>query len=122
MHRRTELLPIAHDPLGAVESIDPSLADPNEPDDDLSDIELTDDELAALALAADPDQPLAPDAVALELHPGSAPSLLPLWYMPPVMARRGRWWRAPVVYAVIAAFLLINGLGLCITYGQLVGA
>jgi hypothetical protein len=47
---------------------------------------------------------------------------LPEWYMPPVLARVSKGWRRPVVFAIIAAFLLIDGLGLCITYGQLVVA
>jgi hypothetical protein len=82
----------------------------------------TDDELTALALAADPDQPLGPDAVPYEMYPGERRGGLPLWYMPPVMARRVRGWRVPAAYVVIASFLLIDAFGLCITYGQLVAA
>jgi hypothetical protein len=59
MHPRIELLPMVHDPPDPEASIDPLLADPNEPDHDLTGIQLTDDELAALALAPDPDEPLA---------------------------------------------------------------
>jgi hypothetical protein len=77
-------------------------------------------ELTALALAADPDQPLDPDATPLAMYPVQPGGALPLWYMPPVMTRRVRGWRAPMIVAIVAAFLLINALGLCITYGQLV--
>lgn len=80
---------------------------------------ITDAELTALALAADPDQPLDPDAEPLTSLPGSGWSGLPAWYMPPVMMRAAPRWRAVVVVAIVAAFLLINALGLCIAYGQL---
>ena len=81
--------------------------------------EITDAELTALALAADPDQPLDPDAAPLSLIAGPGWSGLPSWYMPPVMIRGASRWRTGVVVAIVAAFLLINALGLCITYGQL---
>ena len=82
----------------------------------------TDAELAALALASDPDQPLDPDATPLNLSGAQFPGLLPGWYMPPVMARGSWGWRTPVVVTLIAAFLLIDAFGLCITYGQLIAA
>jgi hypothetical protein len=77
----------------------------------------TDAELTALALAADPDVPLDEDAIPLTEQSGGA---LPEWYMPPVRARRGRRWRTAVVLAIVAAFLVIEAVGLCSTYGQLV--
>jgi hypothetical protein len=40
----------------------------------------TEEELADLALSADPDQPIAPDAVPFGL--GDTDGLLPSWYMP----------------------------------------
>lgn len=83
---------------------------------------LSDAELTALALASDPDQPLDPDAVALDLRPVEFAGALPEWYMPPVVARVSKGWRRPVVFAIIAAFLLIDAFGLCITFGQLVAA
>jgi hypothetical protein len=90
---------------------------------DLTDDDLTDDELTALALAADPEQPLDDGAVPLSLYTTAQGAPLPLWYMPPAMSRATiRGWRTPVVVAIIAAFLLIDALGLCITYGQLVVA
>jgi hypothetical protein len=39
--------------------------------------------------------------------------------MPPAMARSGPRWRVPVVMAIVGAFLLIEALGLCNTYGTL---
>jgi hypothetical protein len=79
---------------------------------------LSDEELTALALAADPDAPLADDAVPIGMHLAQFGSL-PLWYMPPAMARGGRRWKAPFVIAAVAAFLLIDAAGLCNTYGLL---
>lgn len=81
---------------------------------------ISDDELTALALAADPNEPLSPDAVPLELYLASAASSLPAWYMAPVMARpTGSRLRQTVVLAVIGAFLVIEAFGLCSTFGQL---
>jgi hypothetical protein len=74
-----------------------------------------------LALSADPDQPVSPDAVPWAIYGPEMTTFLPQWYMPPVMARGGRW-RVPVIVMVVAAFLLIDAFGLCITYGQLVVA
>jgi ABC-type maltose transport system permease subunit len=39
--------------------------------------------------------------------------------MAPAMARSGRRWRLPVVLAIVSAFVLIEALGLCNTFGQL---
>ncbi|MBO0728948.1 MAG: hypothetical protein J2P57_06785 [Acidimicrobiaceae bacterium] len=84
---------------------------------------LTDEELTALALAADPNDPLDETAVPWSPYETGPDGPLPMWYMPPAMARAvPRGWRTPVVVAIIAAFLLIDVLGLCITYGQLVAA
>jgi hypothetical protein len=80
---------------------------------------LSDDELTELALAADPDAPLGDDAVPLGMYLSQFGAALPLWYMPPAMSRGGRRWKAPFVIAIVAAFLLIEGLGLCNTYGTL---
>ena len=82
----------------------------------------TDEELTALALAADPDLPLDPDAVPMPLYPEDLHLSLPLSYMPPAMAGTSRGWRVPVVLTIVLAFVLIDVLGLCITYGTLVVA
>jgi hypothetical protein len=81
--------------------------------------EFTDQELTELALAADPYEPLPEDAVPLGTYLSQIPAPLPLWYMPPVVRSGGRRWRTPVVLAVVSAFLLIDALGLCNTYGIL---
>jgi hypothetical protein len=85
---------------------------------------ISDEELTALALAADPDAPLADDAVCLTdvIGPGG-PRLLPEWYMPAPMGGAAplRGWRRHVIGLVIAAFLLITAYGLCNTYDQLHG-
>ena len=80
------------------------------------------DELTAQALAADPDAPLAADAVPF-LGDGSAGgALLPSWYMPVPATFPRRPHHRVAALAVIGSFLVINGLGLCITYGHLVPA
>jgi len=83
---------------------------------------ISDEELTAQALAADPDAPIAPDAVAWSLSGWGNSQLLPTWYMPaPVTGQRG--WRPKAIAAlVIVGFAVINGFGLCITYGHLVAA
>jgi hypothetical protein len=86
----------------------------------VSDETLSDAELTALALAADPDAPIADGAVPIGIHLAQLGSALPLWYMPPVVSRQGgRRWKAPFVIAAVSAFLLIDLLGLCNTYGVL---
>jgi hypothetical protein len=85
-----------------------------EPDDALSDEELT-----ALALSTDPLAPLPEDAVPMSVHLARFGPTLPTWYMPAVVSRSGRRWKAPVVIAVVVSFLLIDAMGLCNTYGIL---
>lgn len=87
-----------------------------------ADLAISDDELAELALSADPDAPLPEDAVPIGVHLSQfAVPLpqLPTWYMPPVVRSGGHRWRTPIVIAVVSAFLLIDALGLCNTYGIL---
>jgi hypothetical protein len=92
--------------------------------------EFTDDELTALALAADPDTEVCGDAQSLWELLGASETrgrdgALPQWYMPAALTgarpERKQWHRG-VALAVIMSFLLIDALGLCITYGQLVAA
>jgi hypothetical protein len=82
----------------------------------------SDAELTELALAADPDAPIGEDAVPLAVYLDQAPGLLPSWYMPTPMVRRGKSWRLPVVLVIVAAFVIIEAFGLCSTFGQLVPA
>ena len=79
------------------------------------------------ALAADPDAELGSDAVSVwDVIDGpgrEGVGLLPGWYMPAAIAgsdRQLRWWKRPVALVLIASFLMVDALGLCITYGQLV--
>jgi hypothetical protein len=83
---------------------------------------ISDAELEALALGADPDAPLDEDAVPMATFLGQAPGLLPQWYMPSPLARSVGRWRVPVVLVIVAAFVVIEALGLCSTFGQLVPA
>ncbi|MGH9080543.1 MAG: hypothetical protein ACRDYE_10815 [Acidimicrobiales bacterium] len=83
-------------------------------------VPLTDAELTELALAADPDAPWDDEAVPMALYLGQARGLLPDWYMPAPMLRRAGAWRVPVVLVVVAAFVIIEALGLCSTFGPLV--
>jgi len=84
--------------------------------------EFTDEELTALALAADPDQPLASDAVPFIAGEGTFEGPLPAWYMPRPVIRAHKAWHTPVVLVIVASLTVITGLGLCITYGTLVVA
>jgi hypothetical protein len=103
---------ISGDPTLAATTI-PELDDP-----------ITEDELTALALAADPDSPLDPEAVPLSVYLGylgQVPGLLPQWYMAPATASSGgSRWRTGIILAVILAFVAIEAWGLCSTYGQVV--
>ena len=86
---------------------------------DNDEVAITDEELTALALAADPDAPLADDAVPLSSLLMEYPELLPGWYMP----APGGFSRSPrrraVVVVIIVALLAVNALGLCVTSGHL---
>ena len=83
-------------------------------------IPVDDEELTALALAADPDQPIDPNARPFVV--GGDSGLLPSWYMPAPTMRAQEPWQVAVVLFVVGTLLLITGLGLCITYGYLVVA
>lgn len=79
---------------------------------------LSEEQLTELALAADPNAPLPADAVPIDVHLSKFDPL-PLWYMPPVARSGSGRWRRPIVLAVVGAFLMIDALGLCNTYGVL---
>lgn len=77
---------------------------------------ISDEELTALALAADPDAPIPDDAVPFGTGDGLAVELLPSWYMPTPSLRRSP--RRTLVFAgVVFSLLIINVMGLCVTYG-----
>jgi hypothetical protein len=75
-----------------------------------------DDELAALALAADPDQPVDPDALPLSFSTAATSGLLPEWYVPAPSTGRGRARRV-MLGALVLILVVINAAGLCVTYG-----
>jgi hypothetical protein len=79
------------------------------------DAPFTDAELEVLALAADPDRPIDPDAEPFGGVTGS--DLLPEWYMPSPQATGRSPRRVLAVTAIIVSLLLVNGAGLCVTYG-----
>jgi hypothetical protein len=83
----------------------------------LDDEEILDDELTALALAADPDRPVDPDAVPIRISSAATSGLLPEWYMPaPMSAGPGRARRL-LLGGVVLILVVINGAGLCVTLG-----
>ena len=78
---------------------------------------MSDRELEALAMQADPDRPLDPDAVPLSLSTEETNGLLPDWYMPVASSPvRGRV-RRTLAGGIVLALLVINGVGLCVTSG-----
>ncbi len=83
------------------------------------DVEISDEELTALALAADPDVALGDDAVPFGSSDTTADpdhALLPAWYMPLGLRRADRTRRF-VIAGIIGALIVVNGAGLCVTYG-----
>jgi hypothetical protein len=78
---------------------------------------ITDEELAELALAADPDAPLADDAVPFQSVIAGGDSLLPEWYMPAVSGPLRRGWRARVCVSLALGLVVINACGICVTNG-----
>lgn len=78
-------------------------------------VEITDDELAAEALAADPHAPIRADAEPFGVK--SDPGLLPDWYMPATGSIRRTRPRMVMVATIIISMLIVNGAGLCVTYG-----
>ncbi len=99
---------------GAVRSYDTSTFPPSGAD--ATEV-VSGEELEALALAADPSQPIPDDAVPYDQVVGASPSLLPDWYMGHATRVHASRWRRPVVLAVVIAFLVIDAAGLCSTYG-----
>ena len=94
----------------------------NDVDNDISEpesseFEIGDEELTALALAADPDAPIADDAVPVRSLQAEGDPLLPLWYMPVSASRARKDWRAVVAIGIAVGLVLINAFAICVTYG-----
>lgn len=83
----------------------------------LEEPEISDAELTLLALAADPDAPF--DEGAEPFGVGGAPGsdLLPEWYMPVPNTNGRSHFRSFAVAAIVASLIVVNGAGLCVTYG-----
>ena len=79
---------------------------------------ISDDELTALAMAADPDQPVDPDARPISLPSAATSSLLPEWYMPVPRSSGRRSMRRVLLGGLVLILVVINGAGLCVTYGM----
>jgi hypothetical protein len=84
--------------------------------------QVTDAELTVLALAADADQEPDADAVPLVDDTSGLYGPLPAWYMAPVRVTRRTALKTGIVIVLVVSFLLIEALGLCVTYGQPVAA
>ena len=78
-------------------------------------VEITDEELEAQALAADPDAPIDDGAEPFGLV--GANGLLPEWYMPATGPIRRTRTRALAVAGLVLSLAIVNGAGLCVTYG-----
>jgi hypothetical protein len=87
-------------------------------EDVLDPLPISDAELEALALAADPDAPLDASAVPFGVAPDEG-LLLPSWYMPAAHRARHSRGTTAVVALVVLAILVVNAVGLCVTYGHL---
>lgn len=85
-------------------------------DGDISQGAITDEQLTALALSADPHPELDRNAVPWGVRSEDA-GLLPGWYMPPATGSRRNTATKVAIGVIITSFVLINALGLCVTYG-----
>lgn len=78
--------------------------------------DISDRELEWLALAADPDPEIPADAVPFGVAESEL-DLLPEWYMPVPQRVDRRPRRVMAVAGIVAALVIVNGAGLCVTYG-----
>ncbi len=81
--------------------------------------EFSDEELTELALSTPYNAAIAPDAVPWSARGDNYRSALPDWYMAPAMGIVHGRRRRVIVAAIISGFVIINGLGLCVTSGFL---
>ena len=73
-------------------------------------------ELERAALSADADVPISDDAEPFMLD-DDGPGLLPEWYMPVPRGLRRTPARRVAVVGIIVSLLVVNGAGLCVTFG-----
>lgn len=87
---------------------------------DSTEVGITDAELTALALADEGEPQLGENAVPIFLDIGHYQSMLSAWYMPPTSTRHISGWRKPVVLGIVATLVVLEALGLCSIFGQVV--
>jgi hypothetical protein len=88
-------------------------------DTNLSASTISDDDLTALALSADPHPTIDPHVAPWRPVADAFTGLLPDWYMPtPSGSHRGKGAKI-AIGVIIASFVIVNALGLCITNGFL---
>jgi hypothetical protein len=84
----------------------------------MDDVDLIDPaELERLALAADPNAEIPGDAVPFLADSAEGVDLLPEWYMPAPQNLRRTPARMFGAAAFVGALVIVNGAGLCVTYG-----
>ncbi|QXC60761.1 hypothetical protein KSP35_20950 [Aquihabitans sp. G128] len=108
--------PVVEPPAARTEPVEPE-----QPVDPVALPELTDDELTAFALATDRTDVAGDEAISYwDVVAPRDLGLLPGWYMPSPSAgtRRLVGWRRRVVFLVTGSIVVINAVGLCITYGH----
>ena len=77
----------------------------------------SDEELTSLALSADPHPTIDARVAPWRLTSSVGNGLLPDWYMPaPTGRHRGKGTKV-AIGVIVVSFVLINALGLCVTYG-----
>ena len=75
-----------------------------------------DDELTRLALAADPDQPVDPDAVPISFAAAAIRGRCPVVHAGSDVVR-ARTSARMLLGGLVLALVVINAAGLCVTYG-----
>jgi hypothetical protein len=80
---------------------------------------ISDEELTSLALSADPHPVIDANVVPWRPASDALTGLLPDWYMPTPSGRYRGTGAKVAIGVIVASFVLINALGLCVTYGFL---